>query len=154
MNCYYLENCRTHMKILSKLCESVNFFWSRYSDFNFMWKFIVINKFHSFCWNFVFFHVNHYHWFFEYSLLSFVHVFCVWKKQSNNIIFIVENDIENDEFCDWFERRFLIKNNMNFFRVNKISICVAKWFESFHIFACNDIDKIKSSIKRLTQMIL
>ena len=81
-----------------------------------------INKFHSFCWDFVLFHVNHYHWLFECSLFSFVHVFCAWKEQSNDAIFTVENDIENDEFCDWFERRFSTKNIMNFSRAIETSI--------------------------------
>ena len=32
---------KTKYVFVSKLCESVNLFWSRYSDFSFMWKFIV-----------------------------------------------------------------------------------------------------------------
>ena len=82
INCYYLENKKRNIWFVSRFCENVNFFWSKYSDFNSMWRFIVTDV------------IN------EKKLQRFR---CVaWRKHTNrfskNLLIIHEKKQENDLF--------------------------------------------------------
>ena len=41
LNCYYLKDKMRNMNSIARFCESVNLFWSRYSNFNLMWRLFV-----------------------------------------------------------------------------------------------------------------